>query len=133
MIRQIDILFSSVAAGYHRHLPPVKAPEPIDGTLPLKTESEGLLSGYAGATLLVDTPCVGWGGSGETGDWELAARWSAERPLLLSGGLTPDNLAEAIQRVRPVGIDVASGVETSPGIKDPDLIRAFIAAARQIA
>jgi phosphoribosylanthranilate isomerase len=107
-------------------LQPIKA-------LPLKPESEALLSGYAGATLLVDTPCAGWGGSGETGDWELAARWSAERSLLLSGGLSPDNLAEAVQRVRPAGIDVASGVEISPGIKDPDLIRAFIAAARQIA
>ena len=107
-------------------LSPIKA-------LSLKAESEALLSGYEGATLLVDTPCEGWGGSGETGNWDLAAHWSKEHPLILSGGLTPENLAEAVARVNPVGIDVASGVEVSPGIKDPDLIRAFIAAARQIA
>ena len=65
------------------------------------------------------------GGTGETFDWDLATRRVSERPILLSGGLTPGNVAEAITRVRPYGVDVASGVESGPGIKDHELMRAF--------
>jgi phosphoribosylanthranilate isomerase len=58
------------------------------------------------------------GGTGRTIDWAAAARLAAERPVLLAGGLDPDNVAGAIHRVRPFGIDVSSGVEDAPGIKN---------------
>ncbi len=69
------------------------------------------------------------GGTGETWDWSLLAARRTKVPALLSGGLTPENVAAAIARARPWGVDVASGVETSPGVKDPDRVRAFIEAA----
>ena len=68
---------------------------------------------------------MGRGGTGESFDWSLLDELSGHRPFLLSGGLGPANVAEAIRRVRPDGVDVASGVETSPGIKDPEKLKAF--------
>lgn len=68
------------------------------------------------------------GGTGETFDWELVAERRSHVPLLLSGGLTPENVGEAIVRTRPWGVDTASGVEASPGIKDPARVEAFLAA-----
>ncbi|HET6550095.1 MAG TPA: phosphoribosylanthranilate isomerase [Solirubrobacter sp.] len=78
---------------------------------------------------LLDTAAAGhYGGSGRTWDWALAAQRRAKIPFLLSGGLTPDNVAEGIAAARPFAVDVASGVEASPGVKDPDKLRAFFAA-----
>ena len=73
------------------------------------------------------------GGSGETFNWDLAVRAKAltDRPVLLAGGLTPDNVQAALETVRPYGVDVSSGVEASPGVKDPLRLRAFIRAVRQ--
>lgn len=65
------------------------------------------------------------GGTGTTIDWTLAADAAARRPVLLSGGLTPENVADALARVRPYGIDLSSGVERAPGIKDPERLRAL--------
>ncbi len=65
------------------------------------------------------------GGSGETFDWELARAHRGSVPVILSGGLRPENVAEAIAAVRPFAVDVASGVEASPGRKDPDKLKAF--------
>jgi phosphoribosylanthranilate isomerase len=70
------------------------------------------------------------GGTGETFAWELARLHRGPIPMILSGGLTPDNVAEAIARVRPFAVDVASGVEASPGRKDPDKLEAFAVAVR---
>jgi len=72
------------------------------------------------------------GGSGETFNWELAAEAKriAGRPIILAGGLTPDNIVDALEAVRPDGVDVASGVEASPGIKDLGKVKAFIQAVR---
>lgn len=87
---------------------------------------------YGGERLLVDAKVEGeLGGTGRTFDWTLVADLAAERPLLLAGGLTPDNVAEAVTRVRPWGVDVASGVETAPRIKSEERVRAFVAAVRR--
>jgi indole-3-glycerol phosphate synthase / phosphoribosylanthranilate isomerase len=80
--------------------------------------------------ILLDTPTPGWGGSGITHDWALARAASQEVPILLAGGLTPENVAEAIRQVHPWGVDVSSGVETS-GLKDTSKIRAFIKNVRE--
>jgi phosphoribosylanthranilate isomerase len=73
------------------------------------------------------------GGSGETFDWSLAARAKAltDRPILLAGGLTPENVQEALEAVQPYGVDVSSGVEASPGVKDHAKIKAFVRAVRE--
>jgi phosphoribosylanthranilate isomerase len=68
------------------------------------------------------------GGTGRTVDWTRAAQASALRPIILSGGLNPGNVSEAVLAVRPYGIDLSSGVEVSPGIKDHDKLRALFAA-----
>ncbi len=84
----------------------------------------------AGAVPLVDTPRDGmYGGSGETGDWALVREAAARWPIILAGGLTPENVADAIRTVGQRGVDVSSGVETDRA-KDPSRIAAFIAAAR---
>ncbi len=77
--------------------------------------------------LLLDAPIPG---SGEVFDWAMADGPSSVRPMLLAGGLTPDNVGEAIERVDPYGVDVASGVEAEPGCKDPRLLRTFMTNAR---
>lgn len=69
-------------------------------------------------------------GSGQVFDWSLAEGAPSGLRILLAGGLTPDNVAEAIQVVRPWGVDVASGVESAPGVKDPRLVRRFVHAAK---
>jgi phosphoribosylanthranilate isomerase len=68
------------------------------------------------------------GGTGRTIDWTAAAAVAAQRRILLAGGLTPDNVADAVARVRPFGIDVSSGVERAPGIKDHERLRALFEA-----
>jgi len=80
---------------------------------------------------LVDASAKGlYGGSGVIADWDGAAELAKKYPLLLAGGLTPENVAEAVGRVKPWGVDVASGVESAPGKKDPSKIKAFVQAVR---
>ncbi len=94
----------------------VRGPESIDG-----------LARYRVAAYLLDTLLPGeMGGTGKAFDWSLAVRAKAAGPVILSGGLTPENVGEAIRAVAPYAVDVASGVETG-GEKDPAKIRAFIA------
>ncbi len=85
-----------------------------------------------GPALMVDAHDPNaYGGTGKTTDWHTAATIARQHPgLLLAGGLTPDNVAEAIRIVQPWGVDVSSGVEAAPGRKDHAKVRAFIAAAK---
>lgn len=83
-------------------------------------------------TFLLDAHVPGrYGGTGTPADWELAARLAARFPVLLAGGLTAENVGEAIRAVLPLGVDVSSGVETNR-VKDPAKIRRFVAAARAV-
>jgi phosphoribosylanthranilate isomerase len=72
-----------------------------------------------------------FGGTGRTAPWHLLAEFRPAVPVILAGGLTPENVAEAIRTVRPYAVDVASGVETRPGQKDADKMRRFIENARE--
>jgi phosphoribosylanthranilate isomerase len=84
--------------------------------------------------ILLDTPTAGRGGSGKVFDWTLARdarRTYPRRAFVLAGGLAPDNVAIAIAEVDPWGVDVASGIETAPGIKDPAKTITFITRARE--
>ena len=87
---------------------------------------------YPTDAYLLDSHVAGQaGGTGKTFNWELAAEaGSFCKPVFLAGGLTPENVAEAVRTVRPFGVDVSSGVEQSPGKKDPKKMRDFIAAVR---
>lgn len=92
-------------------------------------------SGVTPWGILIDGPRVGQqtGGTGHRVDWQQLARdWpKSETPrLILAGGLNPGNVAEAVEMVQPAGVDVASGVESTPGVKDPRLMRQFCEAAR---
>jgi phosphoribosylanthranilate isomerase len=87
-----------------------------------------------GELVLLDARVPGRGGAGVSFDWSLAAPMAASgRRWFLAGGLDPDNVAAAITACRPTGVDVASGVESAPGLKSPDKLRAFIEAARAAA
>ncbi len=82
---------------------------------------------YGADAMLLDAASPG---SGQTFDWSLIDAVPDNRRLILAGGLTPANVADAVQRVEPWGVDVSSGVEAEPGRKDPRLVQAFIRAAR---
>ena len=76
---------------------------------------------------------VAHGGTGHRFNWQIAASAAARLPIILAGGLTPDNVAAAVQQVRPYAVDVSSGVEAAPGKKDATLVREFIKKAREAA
>ncbi len=85
------------------------------------------------SAILVDAHVPGeYGGTGKTAPWQLLATFSPNVPLILAGGLTPENVAEAIRQVHPYAVDVAGGVESEPGRKDPEKMRRFIDNAKNV-
>ncbi|MEZ4404312.1 MAG: phosphoribosylanthranilate isomerase [Kofleriaceae bacterium] len=90
------------------------------------------VAAWPAAVHVLDAASPARGGSGQTIDWSLAAQAvAAGHPVILAGGLTPRNVASAIAQVRPLAVDVASGVETSPGVKDPIAVHQFLDATRR--
>lgn len=102
----------------------------VDGAVDLRAHGRR----YAGAAgLILDTPDEKlWGGTGSTFDWDLVPA-DLPLPLVLAGGLTPDNVAEAVHRLRPYAVDVSGGVESSPGVKDAGKIAVFIDEVNRVA
>jgi phosphoribosylanthranilate isomerase len=102
-------------------------------TLDVASQAERLNAWPARMTILLDVhDPVRRGGTGRTIDWTAAAAIASRRRIVLAGGLTPDNVADAVARVRPFGVDVSSGVESSPGRKDHGRLRALFEAVRSV-
>jgi phosphoribosylanthranilate isomerase len=125
----------------HATLPPEKVGglrARVDASVVAAVDADADLAGYAAAAdaLLVDsTDEDGAGGTGETHDWERTRERVADldAPVILAGGLTSENVAEAIAVVEPFAVDTASGVEREGGVKDHDAVRAFVGAAGRAA
>lgn len=102
----------------------------------LRVKDAASLAGHAAfqvSALLLDAWVAGaYGGTGEVFNWSLAAEVARQRPVILAGGLVPENVAAAVQAVRPYAVDVSSGVEATPGRKDPAKVAAFIRNAKKI-
>jgi phosphoribosylanthranilate isomerase len=108
-----------------------KAFKAFRGVTDVETDKRMIADGAP--AFLVDAAVKGvYGGSGVTADWSGAAELAKTYPLLLAGGLTPENVADAVRRVKPWGVDVASGVECAPGEKDPLKMKAFVKAVHEI-
>jgi phosphoribosylanthranilate isomerase len=111
-----------------------RIPVPVIKALPVSSRASlRALSRYRVAAYLLDTATPGYGGSGHTFDWGVLSSLPRAAPVVLAGGLTPQNVAEAIRRVQPYAVDVASGVESSPGVKDSRKMARFIRAAKDVA
>ncbi len=117
------------AVALRRHCPVVKAfagPSGLDAA-----------HGYPADAVLIDAPAPGndtakGGGAGESWNYRAMVGAGLATPLILAGGLTPDNVADAVHIVRPWAVDVASGIESAPALKDPARMAAFVAAVRSV-
>jgi phosphoribosylanthranilate isomerase len=117
-------LHGSEAPGYRAPRPAIKALKVRDGVLP---DAEGwpdpvLLDSWSGDQR---------GGTGRVWDWDLARPLFAARRVIVAGGLNAGNVRSLVERYRPYGVDVSSGVESRPRVKDAALVRAFVAAVRE--
>jgi phosphoribosylanthranilate isomerase len=118
------------AAQLHGDETPVDVDAVAEKTAVIKAlRPGGDLRRYRSASaVLLDASCSGqYGGTGATADWQFARMATESHRIILAGGLTPENVGEAIRVVRPYAVDVASGVESKPGKKDPGKLRAFFA------
>ena len=99
----------------------------IKAVFPRTPEDLRALAAYRVRAFLIDSREAGrYGGTGKRADWGLAARLSKERPLILAGGLSIENIGEALTAVAPVAVDINSGIEKAPGIKDHDRMKRII-------
>jgi phosphoribosylanthranilate isomerase len=104
----------------------------IKGVRPRTLTDLAGLALFPVAALLVDAAVPGqFGGTGQSADWGLARQIAARHRVILAGGLTADNVAEAVRQVRPYGVDVSSGVESAAGRKDPERVARFIRTAKE--
>jgi phosphoribosylanthranilate isomerase len=116
---------ASITGKCAKHVPVIKAFR-AGSKFPLtQLRSHGSASAFLLDAAPAPRESQAYGGTGRPADWNIARRAAAEYPILLAGGLTPENVTEAILAVRPYAVDVASGVESSPGVKDPAKLRAF--------
>lgn len=119
-------------AQVHGALPPGRLALPVLRAVHLAASTDGLEPAVDDETVLLDAhDPVRHGGTGQTVDWTRARAIAAKRRVVLAGGLTAANVSDAIRMVKPYAVDVASGVETEPGIKDLLKLRAFIDAVRE--
>ncbi len=89
------------------------------------------IASYEVRAFLLDAPGPGYGGSGTSFEWELVGEAARDVTVILAGGLHPGNVAEAIRAVHPWAVDVASGVESAPGVKDAEKMRLFMESAKE--
>jgi len=116
----------AVSAGALESYPLIRAVAVREG---FKAEE---LAGLKASAFLLDAfDATLLGGTGKTFDWSVAREAKRYGPIILAGGLTPENVREAIRAVRPFAVDVASGFESAPGVKDPGKLRAFFAAVEE--
>lgn len=106
---------------------------PAIKALAVGPDLEQALAAWTGVPLLLDAhDPVRHGGTGSVVDWDRAAAVARQRPVILAGGLRPENIGEALARVRPQGVDVSSGVESTPGVKDERRLRALFDALGRV-
>jgi phosphoribosylanthranilate isomerase len=133
-IQHIVVTTGITAIQLHGDEPPAYAAAlgwPVWRAVTLQHANSTLPAWPPTTTILLDAhDAVRRGGTGRTIDWQVAARVAAMRRVVLAGGLTPENVQSAIETVRPDGVDVSSGVEQAPGVKDPDKVARFLERAR---
>lgn len=137
-VRVAEVAREAQVSAVQLHGPRFPEPESaLDGFLIIRAVAvrEGFepsqLAGLQASAVLLDAydPQL-FGGTGKACDWRLAREATRHATIILAGGLTPESVAEAIREVRPFAVDVASGVESAPGLKDPMKLKAFFAAVR---
>ena len=116
-------LHGSEPAGFDAGVPAMKVLKVRDGVL----QAAG---GWPDPLMIDSWSADQRGGTGRTWDWELARPLLGSRRVFVAGGLDPVNVGDVVRRYRPYGVDVSSGVESRPRVKDPELVRAFVAAVR---
>ena len=119
---------ASLTAECAKHVPVIKAFRTGSGFSLAHLRSYDSASAFLLDAQFAPENSKSYGGTGRVSDWKIASRAAEKYPILLAGGLTPENVAEAILTVRPYAVDVASGVESRPGVKDHPKLRAFFAA-----
>ena len=133
-IQRIVVTSGVTAIQLHGDEPPAYAGAlgwPVWRAVAVQHANDTLPCWPASTTILLDAhDAIRRGGTGRTIDWHAAARVAATRRVVLAGGLTPDNVQDAIETVRPEGVDVSSGVEDAPGVKNPEKVAQFLERAR---